>query len=303
MIRATSLFSSAMLVLSLSACTEDAEVTDPVVDPMEEGPGSLIDVAEDAGDFTTLLAAVDAAGLTGTLSDEGPFTVLAPTDNAFSALPDGTVEALLADVPALTDILLYHVVNGEVPASAVVDASLVTTLNGVDFKVSVDGDVYINDAMVTVTDIEADNGIIHVIDTVLLPPPTITDIAVADDQFSTLVAALTAADLADTLAGEGPYTVFAPTNAAFDALPDGTVSGLLNDIPALTNILLYHVVASKEAAADVVSSNELTTAQGSGAMVSSDSAGVYIAGAKISITDIPARNGVIHVIDSVMIPE
>lgn len=300
MTRTSSLFSAAMLVLSLTGCADDV---DDVVDPTEEGPGNLIEVATGAGDFDTLLAAVDAAGLTATLSDEGPFTVLAPTDNAFAALPDGTVEALLADVPALTDILLYHVVNGEVPASAVLEASLVTTLNGVDFKVDVDGDVYINDAMVTVTDIEAENGIIHVIDTVLIPPPSITAIAAADTQFSTLVTALTAADLADTLAGDGPFTVFAPTNSAFDALPEGTVTALLGDIPTLTDILLFHVVGSKEAAADVVGSSELMTVQGSDAMISSDSTGVYIDGAKISITDIPARNGIIHVIDSVMIPE
>jgi uncharacterized surface protein with fasciclin (FAS1) repeats len=103
--------------------------------------------------------------------------------------------------------------------------------------------VFINDAKVTVVDLEADNGVVHVIDAVLGPgPATVVDIIVASEDHATLAAAVTAADLVDALSGEGPFTVFAPTDAAFDALPEGTVEALLDDIPALTNILLYHVV-------------------------------------------------------------
>jgi uncharacterized surface protein with fasciclin (FAS1) repeats len=266
------------------------------------GSNSLVDVATAAGDFGTLLAAVDAAGLTSTLAEDGPFTVIAPTDDAFAALPDGMVDALLMDIPELTDVLLYHVVSGEVPASAVLEASLVTTLLGPDFKVSVDGDVFINDAMITMTDIEADNGIIHVIDAVLIPPPSITAIAAADPQFSTLVAALTAADLATTLDGPGPFTVFAPTDSAFDALPAGTVDALLADIPELTDILLYHVAGERLTAEDVVGSSSVTTLQGSDAAVMVDGSGAFIDGAQIVVTDIPAENGTIHIIDAVMLP-
>ena len=131
--------------------------------------GSIVDVATEAGDFTTLLAAAGAAGLDTTLDQDGPFTVFAPTDAAFDKLPPGTVDALLDDIPTLTDILLYHVVPGEVSSAAVVDMSLVTTVQGLDFRVSTDGGVFINDAEVIVTDIPADNGVIHVIDAVMLP--------------------------------------------------------------------------------------------------------------------------------------
>jgi len=273
--------------------------------------GSIIDVATGAGSFTTLLAAVDAADLTSTLDEGGPFTVVAPTDDAFAALPDGTVEALLNDLPTLTDILLYHVVDGEVPSSAVVEASLVATLQGSDFKVTVDDSgVYINDAMVTATDIQAENGIIHVLDAVILPPGSITDIVASNPDvdgdgvgdFGTIAAALGAAELLDALAAEGSLTVFAPTDAAFAKLPAGTVEALLGDIPALTNILTYHVAGEKLAAADVVGMSEISMLNGASADVVVDSDGVTVGGAAVIATDIPASNGVIHILGDVMLP-
>jgi uncharacterized surface protein with fasciclin (FAS1) repeats len=265
--------------------------------------GTVLDVAAAVGGFDTLIVAVDAAGLTDTLNGDGPFTVLAPTDDAFNALPAGVLDGLLADVPALTDTLLYHVVDGNVPSSDVVMASLVTTLNGSDVKVTLDGDdVFINDAQVTLTDVAADNGVIHVLDTVLTPPGSIADIAVADPNFSTLVTALAAADLVDTLSGDGTFTVFAPTNAAFDALPAGTLDSLLADIPALTDVLLYHVADTKMEAADVLAATSISMMSGDDAAVAMDGSTPTIAGAAISATDIPASNGVVHVIDAVMLP-
>jgi len=280
--------------------------TTPTTTPTNTTPttalGSVLDVAASVGGFDTLLTAVDAAGLTETLNGDGPFTVLAPTDDAFAALPDGTLDALLADVPALTDTLLYHVIDGDVPSSEVVLASLVPTLNGSDVKVTVNGDVYINEAMVTLTDVEADNGVIHVLDAVLTPPGSIASIAAADPNFSTLVTALEAASLVETLDGAGTFTVFAPTNAAFDALPAGTLDGLLADIPALTDVLLYHVADTKLVAADVLAATSISMMSGDDAAVAMDGTTPTIAGAAISSTDIPANNGVIHVIDAVMLP-
>jgi transforming growth factor-beta-induced protein len=273
--------------------------------------GSIVDVAAEAGSFNTLLAAVDAAGLTATLDEDGPFTVVAPTDAAFDALPEGTVEALLNDLPTLTDILLYHVVDGEVPASVVVNASLVATLQGSDFKVTVEGDsVYINNAMITATDIQADNGIIHVLDAVIIPPGSITDIVANNPDidgdgvgdFSTIAAALSAASLLDALSAEGSLTVFAPTDAAFAKLPAGTVEALLGDIPALTNILTYHVAGEKLAAGDVVEMSSIEMLNGDSADVVVDSDGVTVAGAAVIATDIPASNGVIHIVGDVMLP-
>ena len=297
------LFAAATLLMTTACVTTGSNPgTNDDPDPAGTQTLDIVDTAAGAGSFTTLLAAVEAAGLTDTLRSDGPFTVFAPTDAAFAALPEGTVDALLNDIPTLTDILLYHVVPAAVPASDVVNASLVETVQGSDVKVTVDGDVFVNSATVTATDIEATNGIIHVIDQVILPPESIAAIAAGNPDFSTLVAALDAAGLVETLDGEGPFTVFAPTNAAFAALPDGTVEDLLNDIPALTRILLFHVVGEKLAAGDVVAASSVEMLEGSVADIVVDDAGVRIAGVNISVTDIPAANGVIHVIDAVMIP-
>lgn len=155
----------------------DETMAETMTDTMSaEATGTIVDVAVAAGDFETLVAAVQAAGLVETLSGEGPYTVFAPTDDAFAAALDSlglTAEELLADTATLTDILTYHVVSGEVPASQVVtlDGQEVATVNGAPVSVSVDGDtVMVNESTVTAVDVEASNGVIHVIDSVLLPP-------------------------------------------------------------------------------------------------------------------------------------
>ncbi|TVP42102.1 MAG: fasciclin domain-containing protein [Gemmatimonadales bacterium] len=140
------------------------------MDAPDGEPGSIVDVAAQAGSFETLLAAAAAAGLVETLDTGGPFTLFAPTDEAFAALPAGTLESLLADPDALRDILLYHVVSGRVTASDVAALNQATSLQGGSLQIMVhNGSVMVNDATVTATDIEASNGIIHVIDTVLIP--------------------------------------------------------------------------------------------------------------------------------------
>jgi len=300
------------LVLIIGACAPQATpevVAEPTAvptlepEPTEEPSNTIVDIAVNDGRFTTLVAALQAADLVETLQGDGPFTVFAPTDDAFAALPAGTVEALLADIPALTDILLYHVVAGDVRAADVIKLDMGEAISGLPFEVKVDGGmVYINEAQVIITDIEADNGVIHVIDAVLLPPMDIVDTAVADGRFTTLAAALTAADLIDTLKGEGPFTVFAPTDDAFAALPEGTVEALLEDIPTLTDILLYHVVAGEVMAEDVVELQYATTVQGNDVLVKVNEQGVFINDAQVIITDIETYNGVIHVIDSVLLP-
>ena len=295
---------SFMLLLAIAAVPASAQSQD------------IVDIAAADDRFETLVAAVTAAGLVDTLKSEGPFTVFAPTDDAFAALPEGTVDALLADIPALTNILTYHVVPGKVMAADVVNLTSADTAQGQPINISiVDGKVMINDAEVIITDIEASNGVIHVIDAVILPPAEeaaemsdsmmaqdIVDIAAADDRFETLVAAVTAAGLVDTLKSEGPFTVFAPTDDAFAALPEGTVDALLADIPALTNILTYHVVPGKVMAADVVNLTSADTAQGQPVQISVQDGRVFINDAEVIITDIETSNGVIHVIDAVIIP-
>ncbi len=275
----------------------------------------IVDTAAADGRFQTLVAGVQAAELTETLKSEGPFTVFAPTDDAFAQLPEGTLDTLLMpeNKQALTDILLYHVVAGNVMAADVVNLDSATTALGQDIAIRVeDGKVFINDAEVIITDIETSNGTIHVIDSVILPPAeevsapgTIVEIAVADGRFNTLVAAVTAAELVDTLNGEGPFTVFAPTDDAFAALPAGTLDSLLlpENKQALTDILLYHVVSGSVMASDVVGLSSAPTVLGKDITITVKDGNVFLNDTtQVIITDIEASNGVIHVIDAVLLP-
>lgn len=265
---------------------------------------SIVEVAAADGGFSTLVAALEAAGLDETLRGDGPFTVFAPTDEAFAKLPEGTVEALLADIPALSNILLFHVVPGRVASSDVVELSSARSASGSAFNIVLsDSGLTVAGSSVVATDIEASNGIIHVVDEVMLPPSLdIVDTAVGNESFSTLVAALQAAGLVETLKGEGPFTVFAPTNEAFAKLPAGTVEALLKDIPALTDILLYHVVPGMVSADQVGGMTSATTASGKSFSIDANTEGVYVDNASVISTDIFAANGVIHVLDSVIIP-
>jgi transforming growth factor-beta-induced protein len=323
-----------VLAMLLAACAPQATATPeptPLPQPTAtsmpteepEMPKSIVDTAIADGRFTTLVAAVQAAGLAETLSGEGPFTVFAPTDDAFAALPAGTLDDLLKpeNKQQLTDILLYHVVPGKVMAADVAGLdgqSAETALAGKSLDIKVDGDkVILNDNVnVVITDIEAENGVIHVIDAVLLPPTDasmseatdIVDTAIADGRFTTLVAGVQAAELVDTLKGEGPFTVFAPTDDAFAALPAGTLDSLLlaENKQQLIDILLYHVVPGKVMAADVVGLN----GQSAETALAGKSINIKVDGDKVIlndnvnviITDIQTSNGVIHVIDAVLLP-
>ncbi|HEX2659243.1 MAG TPA: fasciclin domain-containing protein, partial [Polyangia bacterium] len=233
----------------------------------------------------------------------------APTDAAFAKLPAGTLDDLLkpANKATLQGILTYHVVAGKVLAADVVKLTKATTVQGADVAITVAGtSVKVNDANVIMTDVLASNGVIHVIDTVLLPPTPkdIVDTAVAAGTFTTLAAALQAADLVTTLKGAGPFTVFAPTDAAFAKLPAGTLDDLLK--PAnkakLQAILKYHVVAGKVLAADVVKLTKATTVQGADVAITVSGTTVKVNDANVTATDVQASNGVIHVIDAVLLP-
>lgn len=278
-------------------------------------PSDIVDIASADGRFTTLVAAVQEAGLVEALKSEGPFTVFAPTDDAFSKLPEGTLEELLMpeNSDMLENILLYHVVEGKVMAEDVVMLEEAETLAGQAVKIEVmDDEVMINDAKVIITDIEASNGVIHVIDTVLLPAEEtadtgsldIVDTAIADGRFTTLVAAVEAAGLVDALKAEGPFTVFAPTDEAFSKLPEGTVEELLKpeNQEKLQQILLYHVVEGKVTSADVANLDTANTLADLPLSIQVDSGTVKINDAQVVITDIETSNGIIHVIDTVLLP-
>ncbi|MGQ9813739.1 MAG: fasciclin domain-containing protein [Candidatus Roseilinea sp.] len=280
---------------------------EPTMAPM---PKDIVDTAVAAGSFKTLAAALEAAGLIETLKGPGPFTVFAPTDEAFAKLPAGTVEDLLKpeNKDKLIAVLTYHVVPGKLMAADVVKLTEATTVQGGKIAIKVDGGkVMVNDATVTQADIEASNGVIHVIDTVILPPTEMKDIvdtAVAAGSFKTLAAALEAAGLIETLKGPGPFTVFAPTDEAFAKLPAGTVEDLLKpeNKDKLIAVLTYHVVPGKLMAADVVKLTEATTVQGGKIAIKVDGGKVMVNDATVTQADIEASNGVIHVIDTVILP-
>ena len=272
------------------------------------GETDLVTTAVNAGQFTTLASLLTAAGLVDTLKTGGPYTVLAPTDAAFAKVPKATLDALAADPAKLKAVLLYHVIAGKVPASEVVKLTSAKTLNGADVSIKVQGsNVLINNANVTATDIMATNGIIHVIDTVLLPPAPLKDIvatAVGAGQFKTLAALLTKAKLVTTLQG-GTWTVFAPTDAAFAKVPKATLAKLGKNPALLKKVLLYHVVKGAVPASTVVTLNGKSVKTAAGASVTIKVAGgnVFLNGStKVTKTDIKASNGIIHVINKVLIP-
>lgn len=291
------LFSFILSILSLTVISQNQTVVDVIVN---------------SNDHDTLEAAVVAAGLVETLSDtNATFTVFAPTDAAFANLPAGTIEAVLADSTLLSNILLYHVVGTQALSTDLTDGQMITTLQGQDVTVTIDstnGVVMINNAMVIVVDIMASNGVVHVIDAVLLPQApqtnTILDIVVNSADHDTLEAAVIAAGLAETLSGSGPFTLFAPTDAAFANLPAGTIEALLDSIPELTNILLYHVAPGSVMSTDLTNGQQVPTMTFFPPLtVTIDSSGVMINQAMVIVADIVASNGVVHVIDAVLLPQ
>jgi uncharacterized surface protein with fasciclin (FAS1) repeats len=315
----------ASLLVFIAACSDSGdgvlysgdlpsapEASTPAPEP---SPGNIVEVATAAGSFPTLLAAVEAAGLADALSDDSAsLTVFAPTEAAFAALPEGTLDALLADPEALANILTYHVLDSEVGVGAALDLAptTVATLQGGDIALTKRDDdyLYVNLSQVVDYDIEASNGVIHVIDSVLLPPDltpstmTIAEIAQADGNFDTLVTALTAANLVGTVNDpDASLTVFAPTDAAFEELGEAAVNYLLNNLEILESTLLYHVVAGAELTsidAIAATGTSLVMANGDEATISLGESGLMIEGANIVTTDIVASNGIIHVIDVVL---
>lgn len=322
---------------------------------------TVVDIVVDSEDHTVLEAAVVEAGLVETLQGEGPFTVFAPTDAAFTALLTALdVEAAdLLGLPQLGDILTYHVAGVEAMSTDLSDGQMVTTVNGQDVTISIMGEtVMINgSATVTVANLDATNGVVHVIDAVLVPaiingctdmmacnyslvantddgscvlpgdmcddgddatvndmvgedcmcagiPATVVDIVVNSEDHTLLEAAVGAANLVDALSAEGPFTVFAPTDAAISALVEAleiTAEDLLA-LPNLGEILQYHVVAGAAMSGDLTDGQEIETLLGENVTVTINAEGVFINDAQVTAADIEAGNGVVHVIDAVLLP-
>ncbi len=281
----------------------------------EETTMNIVETAVATESLSTLVAAVTAGELVDTLSSEGPFTVFAPTNDAFASIQE-TVDTLLMpeNLADLQNVLTYHVVAGSFMASDLSDGMEIETVQGDTLTVSItDGKVMIGGAEVVLADVETSNGVVHVIDTVLVPAAdetpaeettmNIVETAVATESLSTLVAAVTAGELVDTLSSEGPFTVFAPTNDAFASIQE-TVDTLLmpENLADLQNVLTYHVVAGSFMASDLSDGMEIETVQGDTLTVSITDGKVMIGGAEVVLADVETSNGVVHVIDTVLVP-
>jgi uncharacterized surface protein with fasciclin (FAS1) repeats len=327
--------SLAVLAFTVVGCSESAS---PVA-PSPAGAGSSMSgsgpatssqsiaaIAASNPSFSTLVSALQKAGLASTFSGSGSFTVFAPTNEAF----DAAAAALLGagksgrdlvsalDVATLTAVLKFHVSSGGRNAQAVLAAGQLSMLDGNQAAVTVQsGDAYIAGARIVQTDIQASNGIIHVLSAVMLPPgiapagasqQTIAAIAAGNPDFSTLVAALQKAGLVGVFNGTEKFTVFAPTNAAFDEaakqlhLRNGMELVSELDVKTLTAVLTYHVIAGETKAATVVAADQLHMLSGVAADVALRNGQAYIDEAPILATDIAASNGIIHVLGGVMLP-
>jgi transforming growth factor-beta-induced protein len=280
-------------------------VIDAIITPIENN--SILDIAL-ANNFNSLTAALAKVNLATTFLKDGAYTVFAPTDAAFATFLSNAGFSGLNDVPedVLTDVLLYHVVGAEVLSTDLSNGYVSTLLksfddNAVTLLVDLSSGVSLNKSSVTTPDIEGSNGIIHIVDKVL-SPPTVVDVAINNPNFSILVEAVVKADLVETLNGEGPFTVFAPTNDAFNALfADLGVSGI-DDLTAeqLVPILQYHVVGDNVLSTELVAGNvttlngDITIALGTPPTINTNS--------EIAIVDVQGTNGVVHAISKVLLP-
>ena len=280
-------------------------VIDKVLTPTAT-PNNIPRTAQCTGIHDSLVAGVIQAGLLETLQGDGPFTVFAPTDQAFI---DAGIDLASLDTPegkdTLADILLYHVVAGEVPAANVTDCMSASTVNGNPLSFTVGDSVKVNGATVTATDVATSNGIIHIIDKVLTPTATPNDLprtAQCTGIHNSLVSAVIQADLLETLQGDGPFTLFAPTDQAFtDAGIDLAALDTPEGKDALANILLYHVVAGEVPSTAVTECMTADAVNGQPLSFTVDG-GVMVNGASVTMADVNTSNGVIHVIDKVLTP-
>ena len=280
-------------------------VIDKVLTPSDT-PNDIPRTAQCTGIHDSLVAGVIQAELLETLQGSGPFTLFAPTDQAFA---DAGIDLASLDTPAgkaaLSDILLYHVVSGEVPSSAVTECMSATAVNGQPLSFTVNGGVMVNGANVTLADVNTSNGVIHVIDKVLTPSDAPNDIArtaQCTGIHDSLVAAVVQADLLETLQGTGPFTLFAPTDQAFaDAGIDLAALDTVEGKAALADILLYHVVSGEVPSSAVTECLSAPTVNGNPiSFTVGDS--VMVNDATVTLADVNTSNGVIHVIDKVLSP-
>lgn len=272
---------------------------------------NIVQLAQGIPDLSTLVTALTAGGLTGTLSGSGPFTVFAPTNEAFAKIETKALNKLLANKAELDKVLEYHVLAANLHMKELMSVKIVKTLEGENVNVSdAGGAIKVDNAKVLTADVGASNGIVHVIDTVLMPPSMsplplkadIVQVAERNGDLSTLVAALTAGKLVATLEGKGPFTVFAPTNEAFAKIPKATLTQLLGNQKLLDQLLEYHVLSGDFSMRDLMSAKLVSTLEKEAVAVRSVGSKIMVNNADVVTADVGATNGVVHVIDKVLVP-
>jgi transforming growth factor-beta-induced protein len=300
-----------MLVLSTAwvGCDDDEEETGDNNPPAVTQDNTIVGVASRTPEFSMLVAAVQRAGLVDTLKGTGPFTVFAPTNEAFAAAGITDVNAIPAD--QVRQVLLYHVISGSTVKAADVRTSIVPSALDVSLFLNASSGVTVNGgsasaqgANVVATDFLATNGVLHAIDRVLLPPDIVGCAQIAGlTQLATAAGAAAplpdGTTIVDALKAPGPYTVFAPTNEAFEAL-GGPVPP-----ETLRNVLLYHVLGSKVASTAIPASANslLKNTWGNGVtLLFSTTSGVKVNTANVAVADVKCTNGIVHVIDQVLLP-
>ena len=303
-----------MLGLAATACSDDpADVAPPTTIPQTTVettaaplPPAVFDIvatALSANVFTQLAGLVVNAGLVETLRGPGPFTVFAPTDDAFLKVPANIKHTIEDDPDTLMTVLTYHVVSGEITAADLEEGQL-DTIAGVPLTITRDGDdVYVNGSKIAAADVQATNGVVHVMGDVLVPPlGDIIDVATTLPGFETLATLVTQADLIDTLKSEGPFTVFAPLDSAFEALPAATVEAVTTDPELLATVLTYHVIPGKLSLSDL-QPGSIETVAGIELEITKDDAGnTLVNGIPVAVGNVQATNGVIHVLGEVLVP-
>ncbi len=285
--------------------TKDVEASNGVIYVIDKVlvPETIVQTMMNTTDLSTLTAAVQMANLTDTLNGTGPFTVFAPTN---SALANSTyVNQLIAanDTANLTKLLTYHVLPYRLVIGNGTNSSLLKTAEGSDVLLTVNASgAWVNDAKIITQNIVGTNGVIQVVDKVLIPPKTILQTAMENGNLTKLAAAITAANLTDTLNGTGPYTVFAPTDAAFNALDQALLSKLTtSDKANLTKLLTYHVVPGMVTSFEL-KNGTVTTVEGEQLNVTVNGTTVMVGNVTVVMKNIIASNGVIHIIDKVLVP-
>ena len=287
---------TAIFVICVSSFAQQSQ-TDPAT------TGNIVDTMAATGTFNTFTKALQAAGLDETLKKEGPFTVFIPTDEAFANLPEGTLDALMEKPDKLKTVLSYHIIPQRVNFSNFGEAKAFATMMGQTISIKADGIRFIVEGRdVLEKDLPASNGVFHVIDKVLMPKDII-DTAKASEKFATLLSALEKAELIETLKGDGPFTVFAPTDDAFKKVPQAKLHEILGNKEKLKQLLTYHVVPGKLMSADIAKLKDMKSLNGQTLNVTRIEDKIIIVDAKVETPDVICANGVIHVINAVMLPK